>query len=115
MQTAFTSWKLAKGIYIIPIIMAYRPLLMNGPTDEVVMTMISTMVGLIAFAACLDRYLLDHATWFEVLLLLGAAGGLFWPEGWIDLVGFALFIAVLIKQWPRRAAARDRMKPQPSM
>ena len=27
MRTAFTSWKLAKGLYIIPIVMAYRPLL----------------------------------------------------------------------------------------
>jgi len=114
MRTAFSSWKLAKGLYIIPIIMAYRPLLMNGPADEVVITMISTLVGLIAFAACLDRYLLDHATWFEVLLLFGAAVGLFWPEGWIDLVGFALFAIVLIKQWPRRAAARERMQWKPS-
>ncbi len=112
MRTAFTSWKLAKGLYIIPIIMAYRPLLMNGPPGEVFMTMLSTLVGLIAFAACLDRYLLDYATWFEVLLLLGAAIGLFWPEGWIDLVGFALFIIVLIKQWPRRAVVRDRTSSQ---
>jgi TRAP transporter 4TM/12TM fusion protein len=113
MRTAFTSWKLAKGLYIIPIIMAYRPLLMNGPPGEVFMTMLSTLVGLIAFAACLDRYLLDYATWFEVLLLLGAALGLFWPEGLVDLVGFVLFIVVLIKQWPRRAAVRERMSPQP--
>jgi TRAP transporter 4TM/12TM fusion protein len=107
MRTAFTSWKLAKGLYIIPIIMAYRPLLMNGPPGEVFMTMLSTLVGLIAFAACLDRYLLDYATWFEVLLLLGAAIGLLWPEGLIDLVGFALFIVVVAKQWPRRAAVRE--------
>ncbi len=109
MRTAFTSWKLAKGLYIIPIIMAYRPLLMNGPPGDVFMTMLSTLVGLIAFAACLDRYLLDHATWLEVLLLLGAAIGLLWPEGWIDLIGFALFIVVVAKQWPRRAAVRERV------
>jgi TRAP-type uncharacterized transport system fused permease subunit len=30
MRTAFTSWKLAKGLYIIPLIMAYRPLLGIG-------------------------------------------------------------------------------------
>lgn len=111
LRTAFTSWKLAKGIYIIPIIMAYRPLLMNGEPFDVFMTMLTTMVGLIAFAACLDRYLFDHATWLEVLLLLGAAVGLFWPEGWVDLVGLLLFVVVLIKQWPRRAAMRDRSGP----
>ncbi len=108
MRTAFTSWKLAKGIYIIPIVMAYRPLLMNGTPFDVITTMICTLIGLIAFAACLDRYFLDHATWFEVLLLFGAASFLFWPSGWLDLIGFALFVFVVLKQWPRRAAVRER-------
>lgn len=110
MRTAFTSWKLAKGIYIIPIIMAYRPLLMNGTPFDVITTMLSTLVGLIAFAACLDRYLLDHATWFEVLLLFGAAACLFWPGVWFDLAGLILFVSVVLKQWPRRAAVRERMQ-----
>lgn len=108
MRTAFTSWKLAKGIYIIPIIMAYRPLLMNGSTTDVLVTMLATLIGLIAFAACLDRYFLDHATWFEVLLLFCAAACLFWPGGWFDLVGLILFVAVVLKQWPRRSAVRER-------
>ncbi|MCF8077449.1 MAG: TRAP transporter permease, partial [Desulfotignum sp.] len=30
MRTAFASWKLAKGLYIIPLVMAYRPLLGMG-------------------------------------------------------------------------------------
>jgi TRAP transporter 4TM/12TM fusion protein len=114
MRTAFTSWKLAKGIYIIPIVMAYRPLLMNGTPFDVITTMLATLVGLISFAACLDRYFLDHATWLEVLLLLGAATCLFWPGSWFDLIGLCLFIAVIVKQWPRRAAVRERMRPQSS-
>ncbi len=108
MRTAFTSWKLAKGIYIIPIIMAYRPLLMNGPPAEVIVTMLATLVGLIAFAACLDRYFLDYATWFEVLLLFFAAAFLFWPGVWFDLAGLIMFIAVALMQWPRRPAAREQ-------
>lgn len=114
MRTAFTSWKLAKGIYIIPIIMAYRPLLMNGTPFDVITTMLATLVGLIAFAACLDRYFLDHATWLEVLLLFCAAFCLFWPGSWFDLVGLILFVTVVLKQWPRRAAVRERMRPQAS-
>jgi TRAP transporter 4TM/12TM fusion protein len=110
MRTAFTSWKLAKGIYIIPIVMAYRPLLMNGTPFDVITTMICTLIGLIAFAACLDRYFLDHATWLEVLLLFAAASCLFWPSGWFDLIGLALFVSVVLKQWPRRAAVRERMQ-----
>jgi len=69
MQTAVVSWKLAKGLYIIPIVMAYRPLLGNGPLWEVVLTMITCAAGLVAFAAVLDRYLLRWTTWLETCLL----------------------------------------------
>ncbi len=103
MRTAFTSWKLAKGLYIIPIVMAYRPLLLNGPTWEVVLTVVATAAGLVAFAACLERYLLRAATWVETALLLGAAFGLFWHTAWANAVGFVLLAAVVVSQRTRPA------------
>jgi TRAP transporter 4TM/12TM fusion protein len=105
MRTAFTSWKLAKGLYIIPLIMAYRPLLGMGKTYslmhwEVVLTMITTTLGLVAFAAAIERYLLRPATWLETALFLVAAVGLLWPVAWIDGVGFAaLFTAVALQKF----------------
>jgi TRAP-type uncharacterized transport system fused permease subunit len=117
MQTAFTSWKLAKGLYIIPIIMAYRPLLGMGPDYEllhweVVFTMLTTTVGLIAFASALERYFIRAATWLETVLFTVAAAGLFWTELWADLIGWAAFVLVVLlqkfydpfKKHPHRAA-----------
>jgi TRAP transporter 4TM/12TM fusion protein len=103
MQTAFTSWKLAKGLYIIPIIMAYRPLLGMGPDYEllhweVVFTMLTTAVGLIAFASALERYFIRTATWLETVLFTVAAAGLFWTELWADLIGWAAFVLVVLLQ-----------------
>lgn len=103
MQTAFTSWKLAKGLYIIPIIMAYRPLLGIGKTYELMhwdvgLTMITTTLGLVAFASCIERYFVRKATWMETGLFFVAAAGLFWPEYWTDLVGFAAFTAAVSLQ-----------------
>ena len=106
MRTAFTSWKLAKGIYIIPLIMAYRPLLGIGPTYEllhweVVFTMITTTLGLMAFAAAIERYLFRKATILETILLWIATVGLLWPEDWVDVVGFvALAAAVVLQKRP---------------
>ncbi|RLB70936.1 MAG: TRAP transporter permease, partial [Deltaproteobacteria bacterium] len=51
MKTGFASWKIAKGRYIIPIVMAYRPLLGNGTPTEVIMTTFFTTIGLIAFTS----------------------------------------------------------------
>ena len=103
MRTAFTSWKLAKGLYIIPIIMAYRPLLGMGPNYEllhwaVIFTMVTTTVGLIAFTAALERYLFRPATWLETVLFVVAAAGLFWTELWADLIGWAAFVLVVLLQ-----------------
>ena len=114
MRTAFTSWKLAKGIYIIPLIMAYRPLSGIGPNYEllhwsVIFTMITTTLGLVAFAAAIERYLFRRATVLESVLLWIASVGLLWPEDWIDAVGFAaLTAAVVLQRRPGKAVKADR-------
>ncbi len=103
MQTAFTSWKLAKGLYIIPLVMAYRPLLGIGEHYsllhwDVILTMITTTLGLVAFAAAIERYFLRPATWVETALFIIAAAGLLWPAAWIDAIGFAALLAALALQ-----------------
>jgi len=103
MQTAFTSWKLAKGLYIIPIIMAYRPLLGMGKGYdllhwEVGLTMFITTLGLVAFAAAIERYLFRKTSWLETILLWIAAAALFWPAYWADASGAVLFGIVIMMQ-----------------
>ncbi len=103
MRTAFTSWKLAKGLYIIPIVMAYRPLLGIGDNYEinhleVYMTALVTTLGLMSFAAALERYFFRRATWLETGLFLVAAAGLFWPSYWTDIAGLGAFLAALALQ-----------------
>ncbi len=103
MKTAFTSWKLAKGLYIIPIIMAYRPLLGMGENYELMhwevgVAMLMTTLGLIAFASALERYFLRKATWPETILFWLAAAGLFWPEYWADLAGIIIFAGAVLLQ-----------------
>jgi len=107
MKTALVSWKLAKGLYIIPIIMAYRPLLGMGNNYElfhweVILTMITTTLGLVAFASALERYFLRKATLIETLLFWLAAIGLFWPAYWADVAGLiALILACALQKFYR--------------
>jgi len=103
MQTAFTSWKLAKGLYIIPLVMAYRPLLGVGETytlmnGQVVLTMIATSLGLVAFAAAIERYLIRKATLLETSLLLMAAIGLLWPGFVFDVLGLVALVTAIVLQ-----------------
>jgi len=103
MKTAFTSWKLAKGLYIIPIVMAYRPLLGVGDNYslmslEVLITIIATTLGLVAFAAAIDRYFMRKATWTETILFGLAALALFWPGMWSDIFGCVLLCSAVTLQ-----------------
>ncbi len=115
MQTAFVSWKLAKGLYIIPIVMAYRPLLGLGEAHAllrwpVIGVMIATTAGLVAFAAALERYFLRRATWLETGLFVLAAAGLFWPLWYANLIGAVLLGGVLILQ---KFFTPPRLRPPP--
>jgi TRAP transporter 4TM/12TM fusion protein len=110
MQTAFASWKLAKGLYIIPLIMAYRPLLGIGDhyqllSWEVAFTMITTTLGLVSLAAALERYLFRPANWAETLLLLAGGAGLLWPQPLCDVAGLIALGTVVVLQRVRPGAA----------
>ena len=60
--------------------------------------MITTSVGLVAFAAALERYFIRKATWLETVLFAVAAAGLFWTELWADVIGWIAFGLVVLLQ-----------------
>ncbi|SMC19661.1 TRAP transporter, 4TM/12TM fusion protein [Desulfacinum hydrothermale DSM 13146] len=107
MRTAFTSWKLAKGLYIIPVVMAYHPLLLNGPAGEVVRTIVGTALALLAFVVAMERYFLAPIGWVETALYAASAVAMIWVGRGINYAGmglFALLVAYHVKT-ARRAKA----------
>ena len=93
MRTAFTSWKLAKGLYIIPVVMAYHaPLLLDGTVWEVVQTMVLTLCALIAFVVCLERYFMRPCSWPETILFGVATALLIWADKSLNYLGLTMFI-----------------------
>ena len=108
MRTAFTSWKLAKGLYIIPIVMAYHPLLLNGTTGEVVQTVIFCTIAITAYVICLERYFLVPLTWVETILYGGAATALIWANDTVNYIG--LIIALILAAYQIMA---KRKAPNP--
>jgi len=102
MKTAFTSWKLAKGLYILPIIMAYHPLLLNGPTGAVVLTVILSTLAIISFVACMERYFLTNMSWPETILHGATAVMLIWNIRLLNIFGIILFVLLVIFQILKR-------------
>jgi TRAP-type uncharacterized transport system fused permease subunit len=107
-RTGFTAWKLAKGLYIMPVLFAYTPFL-YGDWVVALEIFVFTMVGLYAFAAAFQGHLeRDHG--IVVRLFLGVlAVCMMYPQQpllhWGGLVAFLLLFA-----WDRLQAGRGPAK-----
>jgi TRAP-type uncharacterized transport system fused permease subunit len=60
--------------------------------------MITTTLGLVAFASALERFCLRSATVLETVLFWLAAAGLLWTSYWTEAVGFIGLMAALALQ-----------------
>jgi TRAP transporter 4TM/12TM fusion protein len=102
MQTGLTAWKLAKGLYIVPVLFAYTPFL-YGDWPTALGIFLFGLVGLYAFAAAFQGYLETAHGWLVRLLLAAVALALLYPNlDWLHWGGLAAF--VLIWLWDRRRA-----------
>jgi TRAP transporter 4TM/12TM fusion protein len=99
MKTMFTSWKYSKGLYILPFLFYYRPLLLNGPVMDVLVTIASSTLGLVVAACFLERYLFRKTKTVEHVLLGLSALLLLWPPLLCNIAGvLALAIVIFIQK-----------------
>ncbi|MBW1800205.1 MAG: hypothetical protein JRJ85_05680 [Deltaproteobacteria bacterium] len=98
-KTMLTSFKLGKGLYILPFMFYYRPaILLEGSLGLIIETIASILVGLLAFAAFWENFLIKRTHLVERFLLLLAAAGLFYSGVLWNVIGFILFCAVVVSQ-----------------
>lgn len=103
MMTGFTAWKIAKGLYIVPLLFAYTGFI-GGSIDEVLTIFVFGILGLYAFVGLMEGYL-EGPLNIALRVLSGAcAVGLLWPHGQLvfDLIAAAVFIALFM--YSRRLA-----------
>ncbi|RLA81154.1 MAG: TRAP transporter permease [Deltaproteobacteria bacterium] len=98
METGLLAWKLAKGLYIIPFLFAYSPLLFEGPVHQVLITAICATLGLFAFTVLTEGFFLQKLRPWEWPLVVGATGGLLWPHDLARVGGFIFLLALYLSQ-----------------
>jgi TRAP-type uncharacterized transport system fused permease subunit len=101
MATGLTAWRIGKGLYLIPLLLAYTPLML-GDWDERLMVFGFAIFGIYASAGAIQGGLEGPLTWPWRALSLAAAVLLLWPDnGWLlRLVGLVLLGGAVI--WSRR-------------
>ncbi len=110
MRTGFISLKLAKPLYVVPLLMAYTPILINGPWDQVILVWVTAALGFICTSAALEGYFLRILTTFDRILMGAAGAALFWNGMWYKTTGLALMIVSIVMQLMR---PKDFAAPAP--
>ena len=96
MATGLTSWKLAKSLYLMPLLFAYTGLISGGWGERLLVSAFA-LAGLLAFAVVFTGYLIRPVTLIQRLGFLVSAVGLFWPRNLIaNLVGLAVMSAASV-------------------
>ena len=100
MKTAITATKLAIGAFIVPYVFALNPAMLFIDTTawEVVLIIITSLIGIFAVSASLEGYLLRHMPWYQ--RVLSAVGGLLliYPGAVTDTIGISIVAIVVIIQ-----------------
>lgn len=99
METGFQAWKIAKGMYIMPLLFAYTPFI-GGSWFEVFGIFFFALFGLYAFAAGIEGFMEAKLSFLLRLLILAAAAALLWPTTLlVHLLGLVVFVAVFVHNW----------------
>lgn len=68
MRTGLTAWKIAKGLYIVPLLFAYSPLISGTPL-EMITVFTFALFGIYAIIAGLEGYLEHPLQWWLRVLM----------------------------------------------
>ena len=96
MATGFASWKLAKGLYIVPLLFAYTPFL-SGDWGAMLTVFLFAVPGVYALAGGLQGGLENPAGWPMRAALLLAGTACMWPNMlWLNAAGVVAVVVLVI-------------------
>lgn len=94
MVTGLAAWRIAKGLYIIPLLFAYTDFL-AGDFWRSLWIFAFGSVGIFALTAAIAGHLETRISWLERALLAAVGTALLWPTGpTVNVPGFFLFVGL---------------------
>lgn len=108
MSTGMMAWKIAKGLYIVPLLIAYTPFLGNDFWLSF-QVFFFALFGLYALTGAIAGHLEAPLSWLWRLVTLAAAVALFWPHApLVHVAGLVVLVGVVgvnvRGRWAREAA-----------
>ncbi len=111
MATGFTAWRIAKGLYIVPVLFAYTPFLSGDPATALEIALF-TALAIYALAAAFEGFAEWPLLWPSRLVLAAAGVVLLWPlaTAWHEAAAVAVVVVLALD----RLAGRWWRPSQPS-
>ena len=97
LKTGLAAWKMAKGLYIMPVLMAYTKLV-DGTLIEVLIVAVPGLLGILCFNIVWEGFFIRRLYLFERIILVVAIALLFYPRIYSYIVGTAIFTFVALNQ-----------------
>lgn len=97
-KAAWAAFRTAKGMYVIPLLFAYTPLLNFDDPFALAATFIAAIFGFFALSAVMVGCMITRLSWAHRGLLLVAATGLFWPSMDYHIGGLVLLLGSILLQ-----------------
>jgi len=88
--------KLASPLFIMPFLFVYTPILFNGPTGSVILTIVTVTIGIIAFSGMMQGYWLKTANLLQRVLLGISSILLFVANIYTDITGIVILAMVTL-------------------
>ena len=109
--TGLTSWKVAKGLYLVPVLFAYSPLI-SGTWPERIEVFIWSCLGLYAMAGLLQWHLETKINIMIAGGLATSAALLMWTPFpiYFHIAGATILLLIIFFQNRNEAAATDELK-----
>jgi TRAP transporter 4TM/12TM fusion protein len=104
MATGVESWKIAKGLYVVPLIFAYTPMI-GGDLYTVVHIGFFALFGMYAFTTLLQRYSEGPMPIWLYPVMIGGAALSFWPMELAATIAGAITVSSMVF-FTSRAAKR---------
>ncbi|MDX9821297.1 MAG: TRAP transporter fused permease subunit, partial [Syntrophales bacterium] len=108
MKTGWSAIRYGLGFFFIPFLFFYSPILLNGKVLDVVLTIATAFLGIIAISASFEGYLVRRLTTVERVIIAVSGVLLVWPHHIVSVVGIVVAAgAVLFQVKTREKYAGD--------
>ena len=95
MSTGVVAWKLAKGLYLVPILMAYTNFIGGTPT-EVLTVFVIAVLGVYALGAAIEGHMETPLNWPLRILTAAAGTALIWPNApLLEITGGVVLVSII--------------------